>query len=245
MPEQIRLQKVLAAAGLGSRRACEQLIAEGRVEVDGRVVTEQGVRIDPSRQVVRVDGQRVEVAPDAVHLALNKPRGVVSTMRDPQARPALGDYVAGRRERLFHVGRLDVDTEGLILLTNDGDLANRLTHPRYEVPKTYIAEVDGPLPRDIGRRLRAGVELEDGPAKVDSFRVVDSSANRVMVELIVHEGRNRIVRRMLDAVGHPAHRLVRTRIGPVSLGDLRPGKLRPLRRDELADLYAATNLTHG
>lgn len=245
MAELIRLQKVLAAAGLGSRRACEQLIAEGRVEVDGQVVRQQGVRIDPTRQVVRVDGQRIEVSPNAVHLALNKPRGVVSTMRDPQGRPNLGDYVTGRRQRLFHVGRLDADTEGLILLTNDGELANRLTHPRYEVPKTYLAEVDGPLPRDLGRRLRAGVELADGPAKADSFRVVDSSANRVMVELVVHEGRNRIVRRMLEAVGHPVHRLVRTRIGPVALGDLRPGKLRPLRQDELAKLYAATDLNHG
>jgi 23S rRNA pseudouridine2605 synthase len=238
----VRLQKVLAQAGLGSRRACEQLIAEGRVEVDGRVVTEQGVRVDPGRQVIRVDGSRIVTAPGLVHLALNKPVGVVSTMTDPQGRPCLGDYVGDRRDRLFHVGRLDADTEGLILLTNDGELAHRLAHPRYQVAKTYLAEVSGPIARDVGRRLRAGVDLEDGPARADSFRVVGSTRNRVLVELVVHEGRNRIVRRLLAAVGHPAQRLVRTRIGPVALGSLRPGKLRALSRDELSSLYTLVGL---
>lgn len=238
----IRLQKVLAAAGLGSRRACEQLIADGRVEVDGQVVTEMGTRIDPASQAVRVDGQRVAVAADLVHLAFNKPRGVVSTMSDPRGRPNLGDYVAGRRERLFHVGRLDADTEGLILLTNEGELANRLAHPRYEIAKTYIAEVAGPVGRGVGRQLRAGVELADGLARADSFRLVGSAGNRVMVELVVHEGRNRIVRRMLDAVGNPPQRLVRTQIGPVALGSLRPGKVRSLTKGELAELYAAVGL---
>jgi 23S rRNA pseudouridine2605 synthase len=229
----VRLQKVLAQAGLGSRRACEQLIGEGRVEVDGRVVSEQGVRVDPARQIIRVDGSRIVTAPNLVHLVLNKPAGVVS---------CLGDYVGDRRDRLFHVGRLDADTEGLILLTNDGELAHRLAHPSYQVAKTYVAEVSGPIAKNVGRNLRAGVALEDGPARVDSFRVVGSTSNRVLVELVVHEGRNHIVRRMLAAVGHPVQRLVRTHIGPVALGTLRPGKLRSLTREELGALYALVGL---
>src|SRR5262245_45891464 len=238
----IRLQKVLAQAGLGSRRACEQLIEQGRVEVDGRRVVEQGTRVDPDRQVIKVDGMRVVTAANRVYLALNKPRGVVSTMSDPQGRPSLAEYVEGRAERLFHVGRLDTDTEGLILLTNDGELANRLVHPRYEVPKTYPAELAGPLPKDLGRRLRAGVELDDGVARVDSFRVVGGSANRLMVELVRHEGRNRIVRRMLEAGGHPVQRLVRTRMGAITPGELRPGRTRALNRVELGELFAAAGL---
>jgi 23S rRNA pseudouridine2605 synthase len=241
-PEGVRLQKVLAQAGIGSRRACEELIGEGRVEVDGVRVRSQGLRVDPSNAVIRVDGMRVQTAPGTVYLALNKPRGVVSTMTDPQGRPCLGDYVAGRPERLFHVGRLDADTEGLILLTNDGELAHRLAHPSYEVLKTYLAQVPAPIPRGIGKQLRAGVELEDGPASVDGFRVVSSSAGRAMVEVVLHEGRNHIVRRLLAAVGHPVERLVRTRIGPVPLGDLRPGRMRPLSRDELGRLYQAVDL---
>lgn len=238
----IRLQKVLAQAGLGSRRACEQLIEQGRVEVDGRRVVEQGLRVDPDRQVIKVDGMRVVTAPGRVYLALNKPRGVVSTMSDPKGRPSLADYVEDRTERLFHVGRLDADTEGLILLTNDGELANRLAHPRYEVRKTYLVELAGPLPKDLGKRLRAGVELEDGVAKVDSFRVVGGSGNRMMVELVLHEGRNRIVRRMLEAAGHPVQRLVRTKVGPVALGDLRPGRTRALNRVEVGELFTAAGL---
>ncbi len=233
----VRLQKVMAAAGVGSRRACEVLIEQGRVSVDGELVREQGRRVDPQTAVVRVDGLRVTTARDQVHLALNKPRGMVTAMSDPEGRPAVGDLVQGRRERLFHVGRLDADTEGLLLLTNDGELAHRLAHPSYEVPKTYLAEVLGPLPRDVGRRLRAGVELDDGPARVDSFRLVDSAANRVLVELVLHEGRKHVVRRMLSAVGHPVQRLVRTAVGPVQLGAQKPGRLRPLNRQELGELY--------
>jgi 23S rRNA pseudouridine2605 synthase len=237
-----RLQKVLARAGLGSRRACERLIDEGRVEVDGEVVRRQGVRVDPATAVIRVDGMRLAAAPDLVHLALNKPEGVVSTMSDPEGRPCLGDYVEGRRQRLFHVGRLDVATEGLILLTNDGELAHRLMHPSHEVSKTYVADVPAPIPRDLGRRLRDGVLLEDGLARVDGFRVVSSAAGRALVELVLHDGRNHVVRRMLEAVDHPVGRLVRTKIGTVALGDLRPGKLRPLNRPELGDLYEAAGL---
>jgi 23S rRNA pseudouridine2605 synthase len=240
--EGIRLQKVLAAAGLGARRACEVLIAEGRVSVDGEPVKEQGKRVDPETAVIRVDGMRITTSTTQVYLALNKPKGMVTAMTDPEGRPTVGDLVEGRKERLFHVGRLDAETEGLLLLTNDGELAQRLTHPSYEVPKTYLAELLGPLPRDVGRQLRAGVELEDGMARVDSFKLVDSAANRVLVEIVLHEGRKHIVRRMLDAVGFPVQRLVRTAIGPVQLGSQKSGRLRPLSRQELGALYELVGL---
>jgi 23S rRNA pseudouridine2605 synthase len=239
----VRLQKVLAAAGVGSRRACEELIAAGRVEVDGVRVREMGSRVDPSTSVIKVDGMRVATeASGLVYLALNKPRGVVSAMSDSRGRPNLGDYVEGRRERLFHVGRLDADTEGLLLLTNDGALAHRLAHPSYGVPKTYLAEIPGPVPRDLGKRLRDGVELDDGTVAVDAFRVVGRSAGRVMVEIVVHEGRKHVVRRLLAAVGHPVERLVRTDIGPVSVGELRPGRTRALTAAEIGRLYAEVGL---
>jgi 23S rRNA pseudouridine2605 synthase len=238
----IRLQKVLAAAGLGSRRACEELIEQGRVEVDGRLVREQGVRVDPELAVIRVDGMRVSTRTSAVYLALNKPRGTVSTMSDPQGRPCLADLVGNREQRLFHVGRLDADSEGLILLTNDGELAHRLTHPSFGVPKTYLAEVVGAVPRDLGKLLRTGVELEDGVVQVDGFRVVGRSGSHVMVEVILHEGRNHIVRRLLAAVDHPVQRLIRTAVGPIKLGDLRPGRSRPLNRAEISELFNAVDL---
>jgi 23S rRNA pseudouridine2605 synthase len=245
--EGVRLQKVMAAAGVGSRRACEALIAAGRVEVDGRTVRRQGERVDPATAVIKVDGMRITV-PEAqkVYLALNKPTGVLSTMSDDRGRMTLTELLPDRvREsgtRLFHVGRLDSDTEGLLLLTNDGELAHRLAHPSYEVPKTYLAEIAAPVPRDLGRRLRAGVELDDGPARVDSFKVVDSAGNRALVELVLHEGRNRIVRRLMEAVGHPVQRLIRTGVGPVGLGELRPGKTRPLTGQEIGRLYQAVGL---
>lgn len=241
-PEGVRLQKVLAGAGLGSRRACEQLIAAGRVTVDGTQVRELGVRVDPVRAVIHVDGVRVQLDPDLVTIAVNKPLGVVSTMHDPQGRPTLASLVADRPERLFHVGRLDAETEGLILMTNDGELANRLAHPSHGVPKTYLATVTGRVPRSLETRLRAGVELDDGPVQVDAFRVVDVAGGRTMVEVVLHEGRNRIVRRLLDAVGHPVERLVRTQFGPVRLGTLRPGATRVLRRDELGTLMSAVGM---
>ncbi|MDQ1289979.1 MAG: rRNA synthase [Actinomycetota bacterium] len=241
-PDGVRLQKVLAQAGLGSRRACEELITAGRVTVDGQRVSELGVRIDPRRSVVHVDGMRVQLDDSLVYLVLNKPLGVLSAMSDPQGRPCLGDFVTDREERLFHVGRLDADTEGLILLTNDGDLANRLTHPSYEVPKVYLAEVAGPLPRDLGRRLREGVELDDGLGTVDSFKVVDARPGKALIEIVLHDGRNRIVRRLLEAAGHPVLQLVRTRIGPLKLGDVRPGRTRVLGKPEVASLMAAAGL---
>jgi 23S rRNA pseudouridine2605 synthase len=240
--EGIRLQKVLAQAGLGSRRACEELIAQGRVEVDGRVVREQGLRVDPLRANIRVDGERVPTAPDLIVLALNKPRGVVTTMSDDLGRPCVGDYVSDRTERLFHIGRLDSDTEGLLLLTNDGVLAQNLSHPSHGVPKTYIALVPGPVRREVGRQLREGIELEDGPAKVDSFGIVEATPNQALVEVVLHEGRNHIVRRLLDAAGHPVEELVRTQIGPIRLGQLRPGRYRAITGAELRSLYTAAGL---
>jgi pseudouridine synthase len=238
----VRLQKVLAAAGLGSRRACEALIDAGRVEVDGRVVRGQGLRVDPQTAVIRVDGERVPTAAGLLVVAVNKPAGVLSTMADDRGRPCLGDLVADRPERLFHVGRLDADTEGLILLTNDGELANRLAHPSFGVAKTYVATVAGPLPRTVGRALLAGVELDDGPARADRFRVLQSLPGQVLVELELHEGRNHIVRRMLDAVGHPVQGLVRTKVGPILLGQQRPGTVRVLSAGEVRALYTAVGL---
>ncbi|CAN5706595.1 pseudouridine synthase [soil metagenome] len=202
----------------------------------------QGKRVDPERDIVRVDGSLLPTLQGLVHLAVNKPRGMLSTMSDPQGRSTLTDLLRGRRERLFHVGRLDADTEGLLLVTNDGPLAHRLAHPSYEVAKTYLAEVPGPVPRDLGRRLRAGVDLDDGPAQVDSFRVVGHAGARVMVEVVLHEGRKHVVRRLLDTVGHPVERLVRTHVGPVALGAMRPGKVRPLTLEEVRRLYDAVGL---
>ncbi|CAB4830101.1 MAG: pseudouridine synthase [Actinobacteria bacterium] len=240
--EGLRLQKVLAQAGLGSRRACEELIASGRVEVDGQIVVEQGTRVDPVKAIVRVDGQRVPTAPDTVVLVFNKPKGVVSTMADDHGRKCVGDYVAERPERLFHVGRLDAETEGLLIITNDGQLAQHLGHPTHEVAKTYVATVAGVVERDGLRALRLGVELEDGLAKCDTARIVQSLSDRTMVELVIHQGRNRIVRRMFEAIGHPVLALVRTRVGPVSLGQQRPGALRVLEGSELHALYTQAGL---
>ena len=188
VPGGIRLQKALAAAGVASRRASEEMIAEGRVSVDGEIVRRFGARVDPEKSEIRVDDMRVVTAPDKLYFALNKPRGVVSTMWDPQGRPTLGDFTGQTAERIFHVGRLDTETEGLILLTNDGDLANRLTHPRYKVVKTYIAKVPGPVPRHVERRVRKGVELDDGPVEIDSFRVVDDAEPKAMVEIRLARG---------------------------------------------------------
>jgi 23S rRNA pseudouridine2605 synthase len=239
--EGIRLQKVLAGAGLGSRRACEALIAAGRVRVNGRPAT-LGARVDPERDVVAVDGSQVPTAAGLVHLAVNKPRGMLSTMSDERGRPCVGDLVAELSTQVHHVGRLDADSEGLLLLTNDGPLTHRVMHPSYGVRKRYVAEVDGVLPRSVGRRLREGVELEDGPVTVDSFVVVDSTPTRSVVELELHEGRHHVVRRLMEAVGHPVSRLVRTAVGPVALGDLRPGARRHLGQAEVAALYRAVGL---
>ena len=243
--EGVRLQKVLSQAGIASRRVAERMILDGRVEVDGQIVTELGTRVHPDRQVVRVDGTRVLLDEDLVYLALNKPKGMHSTMADDQGRPCIGDLVEHRvrgNKKLFHVGRLDADTEGLILLTNDGELAHRLMHPRYEVSKTYLATVQGTVPRGLSKKMRDGVELDDGPAYVDEFAVVDMAAGKSLVKIVLHEGRNRIVRRLMAEVGYPVKELVRTHIGTVALGDQRVNSLRALTRKEVGELYQAVGL---
>src|SRR5689334_6558750 len=212
---------------------------DGLVEVDGEVVTRLGTKVDPRTAVIRVEGKRLPPVSEHVYLVLNKPRGVVSTMSDPQGRPTLGDLVADRPERLFHVGRLDTDTEGLILLTNDGDFAQKVAHPSYELEKTYVAEVSGIAERDLVKRLLAGVPVEGQPVQVHRAKVVSTARDRSIVELTIHEGRNRIVRKLMDEVGHPVTRLTRTVVGPVVLRGLRPGEMRELTRDELGTLLDA------
>ena len=244
-PQGIRLVKVLSQAGIASRRLAEKMIIDGRVEVDGQLVTELGTRVDPDVSVIRVDGARVIMDDSLVYLALNKPLGMHSTMSDDRGRPCIGDLVEHRvrgNKNLFHVGRLDADTEGLILLTNDGELAHRLMHPSYEVPKTYLATVTGSVPRGLGKKLRAGIELDDGPVAVDDFAVVDNVPGRTLVRVTLHEGRKRVVRRLLAEVGFPVQALVRTDIGAVSLGEQRPGSIRALRRNEIGELYKAVGL---
>lgn len=206
--------------------------------MNGRVA-QLGDKVDPTTAVIHVDGERLITDTRLVYLAMNKPRGVVTTMADEKGRAALADFLGRVEERVYHVGRLDADSEGLLLLTNDGTLAHRLMHPSFGVPKTYLAEVVGPVPRNVGRRLKAGVELEDGSARVDEFRVVDTLGRTAQVEVTLHEGRKHIVRRLLDAVGHPVTRLVRTSIGPIRLGDLRPGRTRRLTNAEIAALFKA------
>jgi 23S rRNA pseudouridine2605 synthase len=223
---------------VGSRRHCEELIGAGRVEVDGQTVRRFGARVDPENQIIRVDGKRIPSRQDVVYLAFNKPVKVLTAMTDDRGRATITDFLGDRAERLFHVGRLDYDTEGLMLLTNDGELA----HPSYEVAKTYLADVPGSVPRDLGRRLATGVELEDGVAVADKFRVIEQAGGRALVEVTLHEGRNRIVRRMLAAVGHPVSRLVRISVGPIKLGNLPPGDTRDLTTKEIGELYAAVGL---
>ena len=246
-----RLQKVLAHAGVASRRACEQLIADGRVSVDGITVTEPGVRVDPRTQEIRVDGSRILTNPELITLMLHKPAGVVTTMEDPEGRPTVAqygrDYLAEHPElpdslRLVHVGRLDTETEGLLLLSNDGELSHRLMHPSFEIAKTYVAIVEGQVEPWVPRKLRRGIELEDGEAKADRVTVKDSGPRGSIVEITLHSGKNRIVRRMLDAVGHPVTRLARTRLGPLRLGNLRPGQTRPLSGEEIAALQQEVGL---
>jgi 23S rRNA pseudouridine2605 synthase len=239
--EGIRLQKALAQAGVASRRVGENLIHAGRVEVNGKVVEEQGMRVDPTRDVIRVDGARIPPQRNNHYLVLNKPRGVLSAMEDPHGRPTLAQYVP-EGVRLFHVGRLDADTEGLLLLTNDGDFAQRMTHPSYEVSKVYLAEVGGSITEGTLKKLRGGIELDDGPITPDEVRLMQRSGERSMVRVTLHSGRNRIVRRIFDALGHPVQRLSRLAIGPVKLGDLRVGETRELSREELGALLDLTGL---
>ncbi|ARD41720.1 pseudouridine synthase [Actinomyces gaoshouyii] len=266
-----RLQKVLAHAGVASRRACEAIIAAGRVSVDGVIVTEAGVRVDPTRQEIRVDGSRILTDPDVLTVMLHKPAGVVTTMEDPEGRPTVAElgerYVAERadelsrrgtggaqgagayrgdgasgRIRLVHVGRLDTDTEGLLLLSNDGELSHRLMHPSYEISKTYVAIVQGRVEPWVPRKLKRGIELEDGLISADRVVIKDSGPAGSILEITLHSGRNRIVRRMCDAVGHPVIRLSRTRLGPLALGGLKPGAMRALTSEEIAALQREVGL---
>jgi 23S rRNA pseudouridine2605 synthase len=243
--EGVRLQKVLSQAGVASRRVAERMIMDGRVSVDDRIVTEMGTRVDPDASVIRVDGVRIQIDDTMVYLAINKERGMHSTMSDDQGRPCVGDLVEHRvrgNKKLFHVGRLDADTAGLLILTNDGELAHRLMHPSYEVPKTYLATVNGAVPRGLGKRLRDGIELEDGPIRVDDFAMVDTVPGKSLVKVTLHEGRKRLVRRMFAAVGFPVFELVRTDIGSVALGEQRPGSIRVLTSKEIGELYKAVGM---
>ncbi|MBZ8177728.1 pseudouridine synthase [Corynebacterium sp. 3HC-13] len=243
--EKVRLQKVLARAGVASRRRSEILIEEGRVEVNGKVVERQGMRVDPSADIIRVDGVRVNVNEDLEYWILNKPRGLQSTMEDELGRPCIGDLISEKvssGQRLFHVGRLDADTEGLLLLTNDGELANRLMHPRYKVSKTYLATVLGEADRSVVRALKEGVELDDGPAKADYAQIVDVYNGQSLIRVELHEGRKHIVRRMLKELGYPVQRLVRTKIHTVQLGEQKPGHLRALNSSELTSLFKAVEM---
>jgi 23S rRNA pseudouridine2605 synthase len=235
-----RLQRSLARAGFGSRRACEEVIAAGRVEINGRVAT-LGDRLDPAVDEVRVDGSKVNVDPELRTFALHKPRGVTTTMRDPHAERDLSGFLP-KGVHVFPVGRLDRDTEGLLLLTNDGSLAHRLTHPRYAIEKEYLAEVGKPPSQRQLARLRRGVELDDGTARAVDARSAGGAAGRGGVRLVMVEGRKREVRRMLDAVELPVRRLVRVRVGPIRLGKLRPGDVRELEPEDVRALYRAAGL---
>lgn len=237
-PEGERLQKVLAAAGVASRRVVEQMIVDGRIAVDGVVVTELGTRVRIDARVA-VDGEPVQLDVSKRYLMLNKPVGVVSTLADERGRPDLSGYVEAAGERVFNVGRLDADTSGLLLLTNDGALANVLAHPRFGVEKTYVAKVDGRVDQRVVRTLRNGFELDDGFIRADRARVLGSPGRKhSMVELTLHSGRNRIVRRMLEHVGHPVVELVRRQFGPLRLGTLASGESRELTRQEVGALLA-------
>ena len=241
-PRGERLQKVMAHAGVGSRRLCEHLIEQGRVEVDGKIVTRLGIRVDPSKVSIHVDGMPIQIDDTKLTIALYKPPAVVSTMEDDMGRPGLSQYVTESPTRLYHVGRLDQDTEGLILLSNDGELTHRLTHPSYEVPKTYIARVEGQVTRGLGRVLTDGITLEDGPIKVDKFVLREAAQRNSIVEITLHSGRNRIVRRIMDEVGHPVMELVRTKFGTIEVGRLKPGRTRVIAGNELSALMHSVGM---
>jgi pseudouridine synthase len=244
--EGVRLQKAMAAAGVASRRVSEQMIQEGRVEVNGEVVTELGSRVNPETDRVAVDGVDVQLDPGKRYVMLNKPVGVVSSLADERGRPDLTRYTSEFEERLFNVGRLDAETSGLLILTNDGELAHVLAHPSFGVMKTYIAQVDGRVTPQTLSLLTKGIELEDGPIAADRARLLDQGARgRSIVELTLHSGRNRIVRRMLDAVGHPVVELVRRSFGPLHLGTLKAGGMRELTKVEVGQLLSLSRAGTG
>ena len=233
-----RLNKIVADAGVTSRRGADELIIDGRVSVDGIVIRELGAKFDPEKVRVEVDGETVSQSLTKTYLALHKPRGVLSTMYDPEGRASLADFIDLRTERLFHVGRLDKDSEGLILLTNDGDLTFRATHPSFGLEKTYIIEFEGKLPSGIEKTLLNGVELEDGMARVIDYKQLSPT----WIEVTIHEGRYHIIRRLMEAIGVEVLRLIRTRFGPISLGETPEGRWRDLNEGELISLQKALDL---
>jgi 23S rRNA pseudouridine2605 synthase len=230
MAELVRLQKFMADCGVASRRACEALIDEGRVKVNGKIVKAQGVKIDPINTKVEVDNELISATKTKTYLAFNKPAGILSTMSDPEGRPSLQDFFGSWPDRLFHVGRLDKESEGLIILTNDGQWAHESTHPSFGVEKTYLVQTEEPISRSAFQNLVEGVELDDGLAKPISV-----ARRGAMIEVVIHEGRNQIVRRMFHALGYPVERLIRTAIGSIKLGELPPGKWRSLNSVELVN----------
>lgn len=234
----VRLQKVLAAAGVASRRVCEELIAAGKVVVNGKRVTELGTRINPEVDRVMVSGTPIQLDASRVYLALNKPVGVVSSMADEMGRPDLSQFVIGY-DRVYNVGRLDADTSGLIIMTNDGELAHKLAHPKFGVTKTYVARVKGQVDQSIIHKLLSGFELEDGFIKADKANLVQATYEESLVELVLHSGRNRIVRRMFEYLGHPVVGLVRKQFGSIHLGPLKAGKIRELSKIEVGALLKA------
>ena len=235
---EMRLNKIIADAGITSRRGADELIADGRVTVDGRPIRELGAKIDPDNHEVAVDGETIKRSLTKSYLVLHKPKGVLSTMYDPEGRPSLADFIDLRKERLFHVGRLDKDSEGLILLTNDGDLTFRATHPSFGLEKTYIIEFEGRLETGVDKVLLKGVELEDGMGRVLSFKQLSTN----WIEVKIHEGRYHIIRRLMEAVGVEVLRLIRTNFGPISLGDTPEGRWRDLNEQELLNIQKALNL---
>jgi 23S rRNA pseudouridine2605 synthase len=233
---EIRLQKVLADAGVASRRKAEEMILDGRVMVDGTIILTLGTKVDPKKSKVVVDGEAITEQKTKIYLALNKPRGVLSTLSDPENRPHVGDLLRNRQERLFHVGRLDKESEGLLLLTNDGELAHRATHPSFSLPKNYLLEIRGNVSRETADTFRTGIELDDGMAKVDKLTVLPGQPGRTLLDVIIHDGRNQILRRMAAASGLTIERLIRIGMGPIKLGELTPGKWREIKGVELISL---------
>ena len=241
---EIRLQKLLADAGIASRRKSEEMILDGRVAVNGKVIRQLGVKVDPENSEVQVDGEVITRQKSKIYLALNKPRGILSTLSDPDNRPHLGDLLQDRHERLFHVGRLDKDSEGLLLLTNDGELAHRATHPSFSLPKNYLLELRGNISKEVADAFRQGVELDDGMAKVDKLTVLPGQPGRTLFDVVIHDGRNQILRRMATATGATIERLIRIGMGPIKLGELTPGKWREIKGSELISLQKALKLKH-
>lgn len=239
----VRLQKFLAEAGVASRRACEELILDGRVSIDGQQIRELGTKVDPEISRVEVDGEPVSVAKSKTYIAFYKPRGVLSTMEDPQGRPNLGEYFADRGTRIFHIGRLDKESEGLLLLTNDGELTHRATHPSYGLNKKYLVEVEGTLDQKTQAKILAGVDLEDGLGKADSIKKIrDTKSETSWYEIVIHEGRYHIVRRIFEELGHKVVTLIRTDFGPINIGDIKPGRFRHLNAVEIDNLFNALSI---